>query len=188
MSPKGKENLKYKTKIKQLSEAENSEYVVVGRLRRPHGLIGEIMMDVITDFPDRLCPQKIVYVGETYQKLQIEKARRHQNSLLLTFVDYTSCDDVGIFRNKMLYVKTDSIPKLNEGEYYHHELVGLSVIDLDSGNELGTLKEILQTGANDVYILTSNDEKEILIPAIEDVIRQIDLEQRKMFVIPPEWR
>jgi len=93
---------------------------------------------------------------------------------------------VAAFRNQYLYVRADELPPLPEGEYYHHQLLGLRVFDLQ-GNLLGVLSEILETGANDVYVVRDEGGSEILLPVIEGVILEVDLGARRLIVNPPEW-
>ena len=86
----------------------------------------------------------------------------------------------------MVFVKISELPPLPEGEYYHHQLIDLKVVDL-TGKELGTITEILETGANDVYLVTDAEGHEMLLPAIQDVIIRVDLEKHEMQVNPPDW-
>jgi 16S rRNA processing protein RimM len=86
----------------------------------------------------------------------------------------------------MVYVKVTDLPKLPDGEYYHHQLINLRVID-DKGQPLGVLTDILETGANDVYVVTTPAGQELLLPAIEGVIIQVDLEHQQIQVHPPDW-
>lgn len=156
-------------------------FLVVGRLRRPHGVSGEIVMDVITDFPERLRSGMRVYVGENHLPLQIRKCRPHVNNLLLAFEEILERDAVGVFRNELLYVRTDDIPALPEGDYYHHQILGLRVVS-DGGEFLGTVVEILETGANDVCIVRPSEGPDFLMPMIDSIILQIDLDQGEMRV------
>ena len=88
---------------------------------------------------------------------------------------------MGRFRNQWVYVKAADVPPLPEGQYYKYELIGLDVVD-DQGNALGKLNEILETGANDVYVVKNESGKEILLPAIPPVILDVDMGQRVMKV------
>lgn len=161
-------------------------FLVVGKLRRPHGVNGEILMDVETDFPERLRRGKTIYVGEEHMPLKIKTIRPQNQARLLSFAEYTDCDQVGVLRNNLVYVKAADLPRLPEGEYYYHQLLNLRVVD-EQGQELGVLTEILETGANDVYVVTSPDGLELLFPAIEDVLLGVDLEKRQITVRPQEW-
>jgi 16S rRNA processing protein RimM len=161
-------------------------FLVVGLLRRPHGVKGEILMDVLTDFPERLSKNKLVYVGEDHEPFRIEFLRPQDQALLVTFTGIEDADQAGLLRNKRVYVQADVLPELPEGTYYHHQLIGLVVVD-NNGQSLGILTEILETGANDVYVVVSAGGTETLLPAIESVILEVDLERQEMRVNPPAW-
>jgi 16S rRNA processing protein RimM len=161
-------------------------FLAVGFLRRPHGVEGEILMEVLTDFPERLRAGKLVYVGEDHQPMRIAHKRPQDQALLITFPGIDTPEAAGTLRNKQVFIKADNLPELPEGEYYHHQLLGLKVIN-ESGLELGLLTEIIETGANDVYVATSLEGKEILFPAIESVILGVDLERNEMRVKLPVW-
>ena len=161
-------------------------FLAVGFLRRPHGIEGEILMEVLTDFPERLRSEKLVYVGEDHRPMRIAHKRSQDQALLLTFPGIDTPEAAGNLRNQRVYIKADSLPELPEGEYYHHQLLGLKVND-EGGLEIGLLTEIIETGANDVYVATSVEGKEILFPAIESVILGVDLGQNEMRVRLPVW-
>lgn len=156
-------------------------FLAVGRLRRPHGLRGDMAMDVLTDFPERLQVGVTVYVGDAHQPLRIRRRRGHAAALILAFEGYTDSDQAGELRSQMVFVRADDRPPLPDGEYYHHQLLGMRVSS-DEGQELGTLAQILETGANDVYIIRPETGPEILLPAIEGVILEISLASREMRV------
>ena len=157
------------------------EFLVVGKLGKPHGIHGEIVMDVFTDFPERLKPGIFVWVGSKYQQVRITKKRPHSRGMLLSLDGYCSREEVAELRNQLVYVRTIDRPQLEEGEYYHHQLLGMHVIDED-GSLLGTISRIHETGANDVYLVQGESGKELLIPAIESVILDIDLEHHQLHV------
>ena len=161
-------------------------YLAVGLLRKPHGVMGEISMQVLTDFPERLGKGKVILVGEDPRPLKIEAVRWHGNSLLLKFAEFSDCDEVGVLRNLMVYVSAKELPALPEGGYYYHQLIGLAVVD-EAGQTLGELAEILETRANDVYVVKDEDGKELLLPVTDEVILRVDLAAGEMVVRPPEW-
>ncbi len=156
-------------------------FLVVGMLRRPHGMRGEILMDILTDFPERLQAGKVVFVGEDHQEETIDKLREHGKALLISFKSYNTPEAVAELRNQWVFVRAEDLPALPEGEYYHHELIGLRVVDED-GNPLGVVTHILDTGANDVYVIQPESGPEILIPAIDSVILNIDLRKAQIQV------
>jgi len=163
------------------SAGEPALLLVVGKIRRPHGVAGEALVEIHTDFPERLAPKTLVFVGAAHQPLTIRKRRPHKDGLLLTFEDITTPEQVGLLRNQMLSIPAVDRPPLPEGEYYHHQILGLSVVD-ENGQELGRLAEILETGANDVYVVTRDDGTELLLPAISDVVLDVDLPRKTMRV------
>ena len=156
-------------------------YLVVGKLRRPHGLRGELLMEILTDFPERLKPRKKVYIGETHHPHTIASRRTHNDGLILGFAGYDTPEQAGELRNQFVYIQAAGLPALPEGEYYHHQLVGLTVVS-DEGRTLGKLVEVLETGANDVYIIKDDAGAEILLPAIPPVILDINLDSATMRV------
>jgi len=131
-------------------------------------------MEVITDFPERIRPGLTLYIGEEHQPLKVASRRPHSGNLLLGFHSIDTPEAIGQYRNLWAYVPASDRPPLEDGEYYHHQLLGLKVVS-DDGQELGQLCDILETGANDVYMVRSEIGKEILLPAIESVILDIDL-------------
>lgn len=138
-------------------------------------------MEIYTDFPERLRPPLAVFAGESRHRLTIRSQRPHQEGLLLGFDGIDTPELAGRFRNEVLYVPLADAPELSEGEYYYHELIGLSVVD-EAGHPLGTLTEIMETGANDVYVLVDPSGTEILLPAIPEVVLDVDLDARTMRV------
>lgn len=152
-------------------------FLMVGKVRRPHGLHGEVVVEIITDFPEHLHAGKMVYIGENHTRLTIRTQRFLKNGFLLAFEGFSTPDQVNSFRNKFLYIDKASVPELPSDEYYFHQVLGLSVIT-DTGERLGNITEILETGANDVYIVTDGIGREVLLPAINDVVLKVDLKQK----------
>jgi 16S rRNA processing protein RimM len=161
-------------------------FLAVGFLRRPHGVKGEILMDVVTEHPERLGSNKQVYVGDEHEAFRIEKIREIDQAVLISFAGVTDPEQASLLRNKPVYAMVDALPELPEGTYYHTQLIGLGVVD-GKGQPLGILTEILETGANDVYVVVSEDGAETLLPVIEGVVVGVDLEKREMRVNPPDW-
>jgi 16S rRNA processing protein RimM len=156
-------------------------YLVVGFLRRPHGVAGEIIMDVHTNSPERLKSGRRLFVGGKYQPITLVSSRPHAKGLLVKLKGFNTPEDAGQFRNQWVYVRTADEPPLAEGKYYPHQLIGLQVMD-ENDNPLGELDEILVTGANDVYVVKDATGRELLLPAIPSVILDVDLDRRLMKV------
>jgi 16S rRNA processing protein RimM len=167
----------------ETSGSPNGEpvYLTVGFLRRPHGVRGEIVMDLHTDFPERLKRGRKLLVSEQHLSMTIQSVRDHQNGVLIKFNGVDTPEEAGKYRNKWVYVEASDVPPLPEGKLYQHELFGFQVVD-ENGNPLGELVEILETGANDVYVVKDQSGREILLPAIPSVILDLDAGRRVMRV------
>jgi 16S rRNA processing protein RimM len=157
--------------------AGEPDYLVVGYLRRAHGLRGEMVMEIHTDFPERLKPGTKVFVGDQYLPMVISETRFHNEGLLVKFNGVDTPEDAGRYRNQSVYVTAADRPPLPKGQYYHHELIGFDVVD-EKKTSIGKLTEILQTGANDVYVVTRTDGSEILLPVIPSVVLDIKADRR----------
>ncbi|GAB6935800.1 ribosome maturation factor RimM [Calditerricola yamamurae] len=159
----------------------------VGKLVNTHGIRGEVRVISITDFPEQRYrkgsrlwlshpdfPQPI--------ELVVESHRRHKQFDLLKFEGYDSINDVEKFKGGMLQVAEEDLEPLPEGEYYYHEIIGCTVVT-EEGEELGTVKEILSPGANDVWVVArKGGGKDILIPYIDDVVKDVDVAKRRVTV------
>jgi 16S rRNA processing protein RimM len=156
-------------------------YLTVGFLRRPHGIHGEIIMDLHTDFPERMKQGRKLFVGDDYQSMTLTNVRPHQTGLLVKFKGFETPEEAGKLRNQWVYIKSKDAQPLPEGQIYQHELFGFHVVD-ENDNPLGELVEIIETGANDVYVVKDHSGKEILLPAIPSVILKLDSAHRFMRV------
>lgn len=168
---------------KETSGSPNGEpvYLTVGFLRRPHGVNGEIIMDLHTDFPERLKRGRKMFISEEHTPVTIQSVREHQKGVLIKFNGIDTPESAGEFRNQWVYVKARDLPPLPEGKIYQHELFGFKVLD-DQDNLLGELVEIIVTGANNVYVVRDETGRELLLPAIPSVILDLDTDRRLMRV------
>ena len=175
---------KQRTKNTHTGSSSNGEpvYLNVGFLRRPHGVRGEIMLEIQTEHPEIFVSEAQFYLGEKHLPYTIASSRPHKKGILLSFEGIQDRDKVGEFRNTHVYAKISELPDLAENEFYDYEIVGLEIIEEKTGNSLGILKEIVKTGANDVYVVTQESGREILLPAIPEVVLDIDLAEGRMSV------
>jgi 16S rRNA processing protein RimM len=161
--------------------ASGPAFLAVAKVRRPHGVHGEMVVEIYTDYPERLQPGKTIYIGTENKPLTIANQRLHNEGLLLGFEGITTPEEAGMYRNRIIYISASDAQELHEDEYYFHDLIGLHVTD-EAGNSLGTLTGILETGANDVYVVTDQAGAEILLPAIADVVLDVNLDSKTMKV------
>lgn len=156
-------------------------FLLVGVVRRPHGVKGEVLMGVMTDFPERIKPGAVLYLREGEEPVTILTVRKHNKGLLLRFKEYPNREDVENLRNLNVFVRADDRPKLPKGEHYWHEMIGMAVVT-DAGESLGVLVDLIETGANNVYVVRTEGGKEVLLPVINEVILKIDLKKKQMTV------
>ncbi|KRM07650.1 16s rrna processing protein [Liquorilactobacillus ghanensis DSM 18630] len=161
------------------------KYFEVGKIVNTHGIKGEVKVTVITDFAkQRFQPGKFIYVQTDTaipQKLTLKTVRPFKQFYLLSFVEYTDLTAVEALKNaKLLIDETEQTP-LAAGDYYYHQIIGLKVVD-GQKQILGKIKEILSPGANDVWVVERAGKPDLLLPAIHDVIKKIDLEQNEVEV------
>lgn len=147
------------------------QYLVIGKVFRPHGIRGELRVEIHTDTPNHLQDVETVYLGEDHQPYNLDSFRLHSGVLLITLAEVTDRDQAELLRGAIVAVKLEEAAPLKEGEFYHHQIIGLKVVT-DEGEDLGSVTEIITTGANDVYVVRG--EKEILLPAIKSVILKIE--------------
>lgn len=155
----------------------------MGRVLAPHGLKGEVRIEVITDSPDRFSSGGIVYVtGEPHR---IERSfRLPKGTLALKLEGIDNRGQAAALRESLLTVPEDMVPPPPEGQYYHFQIIDMRVHTRER-EYLGQVTQIISTGSNDVYVV-SFEGKEILIPALDDVIKEMDVERGVMTVDLPE--
>lgn len=159
------------------------QFLQVGVISSTHGVRGEVKVFPTTDDVIRFKKLKEVF-AETRQgkvPLKIVQVKFFKNMVILKFDGIDNINDVEKYKGCPLLVTRDHAVKLAPGEYFRCDLIGLSVLE-ENGEKLGTLTEILETGANDVYVVKTEDEKEVLIPNIKECIMKISLEENVMTV------
>lgn len=166
-----------------------TEYLNVGKIVNTHGIRGEVRVISQTDFPElrykKGAKLTLFQEGKQPLKLTIASHRKHKNFDLLTFEGYLTINDVEKFRDGILKVSEYDLTDLEENEYYYYEIIGLNVLD-ENGELLGTIKEILSPGANDVWVVQRKGKKDALIPYIDSVVKEIDLDANEVHVAIPE--
>ncbi len=162
-------------------------YLAIGRILRPHGVRGELRAEILTDYPDRVQTlarhRRTLYVGQEHRPFTLTGVRFHQGAMLLTFKECMTRDEADILRGTLIEIPVEDAIPLEDGEYYHFQLIGMHVTT-EEGDVLGDVVEVFTVpGANDVFVI-HGPRGEILIPAIEDVIIELNVEAGRMVIRP----
>lgn len=155
----------------------------VGIITSTHGLKGEVKVFPTTDDPDRFKRLKEVLLdtGREKRPLEIEGVKFFKQFVILKFKGIDDISAVEKYRQKGLYVTRENAVRLGRNEYFIADLIGLSVIDEEDA-PVGVLKDVLETGANDVYVIEMTDGRELLLPAIKQCVLDVDMEAGRMKV------
>ncbi len=164
------------------TEPQKVRYIAVGRIIKPHGVRGEVSAVLLTDFPERFETTEWLYLGDEYEAdpYELESFRWHKSNILLKFVEVTDRNYAEALRGLYVQVPVEEAVPLPEGEFYIYQLIGLQV-ETTEGESLGIIEQVLETGANDVYVVKHGD-REILLPAIPDVVKKVDLQAQLVTV------
>lgn len=159
----------------------------IGKILNAHGIRGELKVEPLTDDPARYHVLEQVYVEDrrkSYHLYEVEGVRFHKGQVLVKLSGIDDMDAAKALKNQYLAINNSDRMPLEEGAYYISDLIGLAVYE--DGEQIGVLKEVLQPGANDVYVLDSARYPDLYIPAIKDVILTVDLEAGRMDVKLPK--
>ena len=154
------------------------EFLTVGRVLAPWGMKGEVKAEVMTEFPERFSPPGELYIEGC--PVTIERSRWQKGKVILKLVSVNTVEDAEKLRGQPLDIHESQIYPLSEGQYYQFQLIGLEVWT-GGGEFLGNIRDILPTGSNDV-LLVKGERGELLIPAIEDVVKTVELEAGRVVV------
>jgi len=153
--------------------------IAVGRINGPWGLQGHVKVTPLTSNPQRLQPgSELIVDGERRHVLDVASPKGYPCVL---FDGYHNRNGAETLKGALIEIEEDELPELAPDQYYVHQLIGLQVVTTD-GDHLGSLEDVLRTGANDVYLVKRRKAKDILIPAIADVIVRVDLEAGEMLI------
>ena len=151
--------------------------LVIGEILRPHGVRGELRMRVLCHDPQALRKLETIYLADSAanpERVAVRGIRFNKAYALLSLKGIQSREQAEALRGKLVYCDIEQLPPLNEGEYFLFQLIGLQIVA--DGAEVGRIREVLETGANDVYIVDSIEHGELLIPAHDETIDHIDFE------------
>lgn len=165
-------------------------FLLLGEILRPHGIRGELRMRILTDYPERISELDAVYFGKKADDpspipYEIQHIRITQGYGLLKLKELFNRNQAEEMRGLFVMIRTEDAVPLEDDELYLFQLIGMEVY-LESGELFGVLHEVLETGANDVYIVKTKKHGEVLIPAIDDAIIETDVEQNRVIVRIPD--
>ena len=160
-------------------------YLAVGLIAGAHGIRGEIKVESYSDFEERFAPGQLLYMGPQLRPVEIRSARPHKSHILVELTESHDRSSAANLRGTWLFVPEAAAASLDEDTYWVHDIVGLQV-QTGAGQRLGVVTDVLLTGANEVYVVqtppTVNQGQELLLPAIGDVVKAIDLEAKLITV------
>jgi len=154
------------------------EFITVGRLLAPFGVEGKLKVEVATDFPQRFAPCSTVYIDRKLVTIETTEWYKGRAIIKLSAID--SIEDAQRLHGKLIEIHHSQVYPLSEGQYYHFQLIGLEVWTTQ-GKLVGNITEILTAESNDNYVV-GGAEREILIPAIEDVVKSVDLDRGRITI------
>ncbi len=153
----------------------------IGKIVNTHGLRGDVKVMPWCDEPEIF--HELAYVLIDGNEFDIEKSRIQKNMVILKLKGIDDINDAENYRNKTLTIPREELGELPDGTYYICDLLGCSVETVD-GRALGKICDIIKTGSNDVYVIENDDKKQVLIPVIDEVVKQVDLENKHITVQP----
>lgn len=164
-------------------EVRMEQFFRVGVITSTHGVRGEVKVYPTTDDPQRFKKLKkvIMDTGKQQMDLEVQSVKFFKNMVILKFKEFDNINDVEKYKNADLLVTREHAVKLAPGEYFIADLIGLQGVS-DEGEDLGELTDVIQTGANDVYVFTKMGEADLLVPKIPDCVKEIDLEKGTVLV------
>ena len=159
------------------------QYLQVGVITQTHGVRGEVKVFPTTDDPERFLDLKKVLLDTGKEKisLEIKSVKFFKQFVILKFKGIDNINDIERYKRCPLLVNREDAVDLEEDEYFIADMIGMAVWT-DDDKEFGTLKDVIETGANDVYIIQSKDHGEVLVPAIKECIIDVDVEEQKMVI------
>ncbi len=159
---------------------------VVGHIVGVHGLRGEVKMTIVTDQPEFVPELQHVYFDDDPAPVPVASIRSHSRHALVKFDQVNTRNEAELLRGTIIRVSHAQLPPQQEDSYYHYQLLGLDV-STESGEPIGVIVEIIETGEVDVYVVRDTAGQVQMFPAIRDVVLEINPTERKMVVRPQEW-
>lgn len=159
------------------------ESILIGNVANIHGIKGEIKIYPYTDDILNLTNLKSIYFDkELKEKYKIKRSRVHKNMLVIKLEGINDANEALELKTKDVYIPRNALKELDDNTYYIEDLLFSDIVEEESGNVIGKLTYVFNTGANDVYEVEREDKSKIYLPAISDVIKKVDLKSKKIYV------
>ena len=158
------------------------EFLEGGKIVGTHGVRGEMRVECWCDSPQFLAKFKTLYFENGAQAVKVQ-SRAHKNMVLMKMPEVDTIEKADTYRGKIVYIKRSDI-KLEKGVHFVQDMIGLEVVDSDTKKVYGKVKDVLRTGSNDVYEMEDENKKLFYIPAIPDIIDEIDIENNTLSITP----
>jgi 16S rRNA processing protein RimM len=159
-------------------ESSELEFITIGQIMAPWGVKGQLKVKIITDFPERFSPSSTVYINR--QPMTIKSTIWHKDKAIISLDDVSSVAEAKRLQGQPIEIHRSQLKTLPQGRYYHFQFIGLEVWT-SQGEHLGSISKILTTAGNDIYVVNGT-RGEILIPAVEDVIKSVELDKGRLVI------
>lgn len=168
------------------TQAGHDDFLLIGTIGVPFGIRGQVKLHALTSRPEHLSRIKTLFIGEKFQPMQLRRVFEHKpNVFILTLQGIGDRNTAETLRGVEVFIPESEAAPLDEDEYFLHDLPGI-VVETVAGEVVGTVKDVLETGANEVLVVTRPDESEVLIPMIRDVVKSLDIQGKRLVIEPIE--
>lgn len=162
------------------------EYTIVGQIINSHGIQGEVKVYPLTDDVNRFSQLKKAYLGEGKLKVNLKSVKYHKGLVILKFNEFNNINEILPLKDKYIYVDDEDRVVLPEDSFFIHDLMDSQVYDI-SGNLIGILEDVIQGPSNDIYVVKGHESnKNHLIPAVKNFIKEVDIKDKKIIIDPIE--
>lgn len=162
-----------------------SKQIVIGKIVAPHGVRGEFRILPQTDNPEQYIKMQKISLSNG-RELTVEAVRFHKNMVLMKTKEITSMDEAELLRNCAVVIKQEDLPSLPAGRFYVSDIIGFQVVTPE-GELIGTLKDVITPGSTDVFVIAGKDGKEIMVVAIDANIKAMNMQEKQIVAVLPEW-
>lgn len=167
------------------------KYLEIGKIVNAYGTNGEVKVIPLTDDPKRFFKLKWAFIGDdnSMEKFSIENvsiSRKPGDTIIIKFTEINNRNEAELLKGLFIKIDRRYAVELPENTFFICDLIGCRILDEASNKELGILEDVIATGSNDVYVVKSEDKKDILVPALKSVVKKVSIQDKKMWVLLPD--